>query len=89
MGQVHVSRRIGAEQALTDDQEAFWESVPINELELALDEITELHEAAGDALAAAGSGFSTRSTRRRSTSCNGQAAAPPQRKRLLRRRSKS
>ncbi len=31
---------------------AFWESVPIDELELALDEITELHEAAGDALAA-------------------------------------
>ena len=31
---------------------AFWESVPVGELELALDEITELHEAAGEALAA-------------------------------------
>ncbi len=31
---------------------AFWESVPIDELELALDEITELYEAAGGALAA-------------------------------------
>jgi hypothetical protein len=31
---------------------AFWESVPVDELELALDEITELHEAAVEALAA-------------------------------------
>ena len=31
---------------------AFWESVPPEELELALDEIEELHQAAGDALAA-------------------------------------
>jgi len=31
---------------------AFWESVPLDELKLALDEIQELHEAAGDALAA-------------------------------------
>lgn len=30
---------------------AFWESVPIEELELALDEIEELHDAAGEALA--------------------------------------
>jgi len=30
---------------------AFWESVPPEELELALEEIEELHEAAGDALA--------------------------------------
>lgn len=31
---------------------AFWESVPVEELELALDEIEELHEASGEALAA-------------------------------------
>jgi hypothetical protein len=31
---------------------AFWESVPVEELQLALDEIAELHEATGDALAA-------------------------------------
>jgi hypothetical protein len=31
---------------------AFWESVPLDELQLALDEIEELHEAAGEALAA-------------------------------------
>lgn len=31
---------------------AFWECVPAHELELALDEITELYETAGDALAA-------------------------------------
>lgn len=31
---------------------AYWESVPLDELKLALDEIQELHEVAGDALAA-------------------------------------
>ncbi len=31
---------------------AFWETVPVDELELALDEVAELHEAAGEALAA-------------------------------------
>jgi hypothetical protein len=31
---------------------AFWESVPADELKLAIDEIAELHQAAGEALAA-------------------------------------
>ena len=63
---------------------AFWESVPIDELELALAEIEELHEATMPRSPPGASVCSIRRTKPRSTSCGGQMAARRRRKRSRR-----
>ena len=67
---------------------SFWESVPPDELELALDEIEELYEAAGDALAAGESDSNTKSTGGRSRRWRPGADGRPPRSKLWSGRSR-